>query len=137
MAFLLSQTLRRVLFSGDHLFPAIASRSISTTASASMRYHIFMADRNDPNDKGPLPAVQIRDSDDSFTVTRAFPGFGKEIVKVAVDVEKNTVSIKLRDCDGCETLVPLPEGCKSGEARSEVKHGMVTVVVPKRKKGEE
>lgn len=137
MAFSLAQSLKRVLSSGDFLFPSTISRSFSSTGSAAMRYHIIKADRNDPNDRGGLPAVQIKESDDSLTVTRSMPGFGKEIVKVAVDVDKNTVSIKLRDCDGCETLVPLPEGCKSSEARAEVRNGLVTVVVPKRKNGAE
>ncbi|KAK9914034.1 hypothetical protein M0R45_037833 [Rubus argutus] len=131
MAFSQAQSLKRVLF------PATISRSFSSTGSAAMRYHIIKADRNDPNDRGGLPAVRIKESDESLTVTRSMSGFGKEIVKVTVDVEKNTVSIKLRDCDGCETLVPLPEGCKSSEARAEVRNDLVTVVVPKRKNGAE
>lgn len=103
-----------------------------------MRYHVFRYDGPDePEDKGGPPVVEIKDSDHCFTVKRAVPGYGKEMVKVAVDGEKKTVNIELRDHDGCKTVVPLPEGCRSGEARAFVMHGMVTVVVPKRKKGEE
>ncbi|CAN6709792.1 unnamed protein product [Malus baccata var. baccata] len=71
----------------------------------------------------------VRETDEGYYVRMEMEGLDKEDVKVSVNVEENTLSIKGEG--GFCSFHHLPELCKTDGVKAEMKNGVLKVVVPK------